>query len=145
MAAGRSFQYGITLASQDFDHHLAQGVFIFCDEDGFGAATENVINRQFRFLSHLLARRKVNPKCRALVRFTVHIQPALVLLDNTKNRGKAQAGALSSRLCCEERLEDSTDDLRVHPDSVVAESKTNIFTVATFRIHWRGRAVNGLQ
>src|ERR1035437_6003423 len=97
-AAGRSLQHSIALDLENLNYHLPQGVFIFGHEDGFATTAQGGINHQFRFLGRLSARRKIDPKGGALVRLALPLQPALVLPDNTENRGQAQAGALPDGL-----------------------------------------------
>ena len=92
-----------------------------------------------------MARREIDVKGCALVRFALHVQPALMLSDNAEDGGQAQARALAGGFSGEKRFKNPAENLRVHSGSRVAERQANELPVALFRIHRHGGAVNGFQ
>ena len=100
----------IALDLEHLNHHLAQGLFIFGHEDGFAPGAQRGVHGRLRFLGWLLARRKIDAESGALIRFALHLQPALMLPDNAEDGGQAQAGAFAGGFGGEERFKDPVEN-----------------------------------
>src|SRR5665213_2348025 len=137
MGAGRRLQNVITLNLEHLDDHLAQGIFILGHEDGFATVAKGVVDNRLHFFDGLMAYREIGSKSSAVVRFALHLQPAVMLADNAEYGGQAQTSTVFGSCGGEKWFKDPVENLRVHPGAVVTERQADEFPVPAFRIHWR--------
>src|SRR2546427_11303929 len=118
--AVRGFQNRVAQAKQHAGGNSPHGRLVLDQQDGFGPARTAPAgwHRTLRFNVGDLG--EVNAKDGAGARLALHLDESAALLDDTVNRGQAQAGPFAYLLGRKEGLEDMRLDVAVDTASGIA-------------------------
>ncbi len=111
MSSGDRFQNVITLDLEHLNHHLAQGILVFGYQNRLMPITQGNINHLIYFLSHMVTRREIAFESGSVVQLALYLQPPIVLPNNAKDSGQAQASTFAGSFGGKKWLKDSVKNL----------------------------------
>ena len=106
-------KHAVAVEDQRAGDKVAQVAFILDHEDGLGALrARNCVSAFSGSTAARCCAGKINMEGRALAQFALHLDPAVMLLDDAEDGGQAEAGAFAQFLGGEERLENARQVFR---------------------------------
>src|SRR5262249_9166038 len=110
-------QHAVSETLQYLLGRVAQVVVVFRDENAFRSPAHGEYGLFFSYVGRTVAKRQVNAEGRSQARRAVHVNEALVLLDDAVDGGQSQTGAAAGLFCGKERLENVRQRLGVHANA----------------------------
>ena len=125
------FEDAVAAGFQSFANQLADGVFVFDEEDGFGSAGGGEGNGSGAVgFGGLVDAGEINGEDGAAAELALHEDVAAALLDDAVDGGESEAGAFAFFLGGEERLEDAGLGFAVHALAGVADGDHDVGAVS---------------